>query len=107
MTFAGPGDPVGVSPFGYVVGGSVVVDLRLKFGWRNRNDCWGLIASALEHAHTRYMFQDAAVSPRGAGAVEPVRVASSRSSPVASFPRHCQLVRGVGGNAGSYFFVRY
>ena len=50
-------DPVGASVFGYVTGGRVVVDLRLQFGWRNSPGYWGLLASALEHAHTRSTFQ--------------------------------------------------
>ena len=50
-------DPVGASVFGYVTGGRVVMDLRLQFGWRNSPGYWGLLASALEHAHTRSTFQ--------------------------------------------------
>ena len=50
-------DPVEASVFGYVTNGRVVVDLRLQFGWRNSPGYWGLLASALEHAHTRSTFQ--------------------------------------------------
>ena len=47
------------------------------------------------------------VSRQGAVVVEHVRLAPSRGSPVASLPRDCKLVPGVGDNTGSFFFVRY
>ena len=100
-------DPVGASVFGYVSGGRVVVDLRLQFGWRNSPGYWGLLASVHEHAHTRSTFQGAVVSPQGAAAVADVGIAPPRGVPVVSLPRDCRPVPGVGGNAGSYFFVRY
>ena len=71
-------DPVGASVFGYVTGGRVFVDLRLQFGWRNSPGYWGLLASALEHAHTRSTFQGAVVSPQGAAAVVHVGIAPPR-----------------------------
>ena len=83
------------------------MDLRLQFGWRNSPGYWGLLASALEHAHTRSTFQGAVVSPQGAAAVAHVGIAPPRGVPVVSLPRDCRPVPGVGGNAGSYFFVRY
>ena len=100
-------DPVGASVFGYVTGGRVFVDLRLQFGWRNSPGYWGLLASALEHAHTRSTFQGAVVSPQGAAAVAHVGIAPSRGVPVVSLPRDCRPVPGVGGNAGSYFCLLY
>ena len=45
-------DPAGAPTFGYVFGNHVVVDLRLQLGWRNSRGFWGLMASALKHAHT-------------------------------------------------------
>ena len=72
-----------------------------------RDRYWGLLASALEHAHTRSTFQGAVVSPQGAAAVVHVGIAPPRGVPVVSLPRDCRPVPGVGGNAGSYFFVRY
>ena len=100
-------DPVGAPGFGYAVGEYVVLNLRLQFGWRNSPGFWGLMASALEHSHTHSTFQDAAVSPQGAAAVEHVRLAPPRGSSVASLPHDCQTVSGGGGYAGSRFFVRY
>ena len=100
-------DPVGASVFGYVTGGRVVVDLRLQFGWRNSPGYWGLLASVLEHAHTRSTFQGAVVSPQGAAAVAHVGIAPPRGVPVVSLPRDCRPVPGTGGNAGSCFFVLY
>ena len=100
-------DPVGVPVFGYAMGEYVVVDLRLQFGWRNSPGFWGLMASALEHAHALSTFQDGAVSPQGAAAVEHVRLAPPRGGSVTSLPRDCRTVSGSGGYAGSRFFVRY
>ena len=97
-------DPVGVPVFGYAMGEYVVVDLRLHFGWRNCPGFWGLMASALEHAHTHSSFQDAAVSPQGAAAVEHARLAPPRGSSVRSLPRDCRTVSGSGGYTGSRFF---
>ena len=65
------------------------------------------MASALEHAHTNSTFQDAAVSPQGAAAVEHVPLAPQRGGPVRSLPRDCRIVSGSGGYAGSRCFVRY
>ena len=79
-------DPVGAPVFGYAMDGYVVEDLRLQFGWRNSPVFWELIASALEHAHTHSTFQDAAVSPQGAAAVEHVRLAPPRGGSVRSLP---------------------
>ena len=45
------------------------------------------MASALEHSHTHSTFQDAAVSPQGAAAVEHVRLAALRGGSVTSLPR--------------------
>ena len=100
-------DPVGAPVFGYAMGGYVVVDLRSQFGWRNSPRFWGLMASALEHAHTHTTFQDAAVFQQGAAAVQHVRLAPPRGGSVRSFPRDCRTVSGSGGFAGSYCFVRY
>ena len=83
------------------------MDLRLQFGWRVRPGCWGLFSSALEHSPTHSTFQDTVVSPQGAAAVEHVCLAPSWDKPVVSLPRDCKPVPGVGGNTGSYFFVRY
>ena len=71
-------DPVGTPVFGYATGGYVVVDLRLQFGWRRNPGFSGLVASALEHAHTYSTFQDAAVSPQGAAAVEYAQLSRRR-----------------------------
>ena len=60
-----------------------------------------------EHAHTRSSFQGAVVSPRGAAAVAHLGIAQPRGVPVVSLPRVCRPVHGGGGNARSYFFVRY
>ena len=68
-------DPVGMPVFGYAVGVYVVVDLRLHFGWRNSPGFSELMASALDHSHNNARFQDAAVSPQGAAAVENFRFA--------------------------------
>ena len=95
-------DPVGA----YAMGEYVVVDLRLQFGWRKSPGFWGLMASALEHSHTHSTFQDAAVSPQGAAAVEHVCLAPLRGGSVTSLPRDCRTVSGSGGYAGSRFFVR-
>ena len=100
-------DPVGAPVFGYAMGGYVVVDLRLHLGWRNSPGFWGLMASALEHVHTHPTFQDAAVSPRGAAAVEHVRLSPPLGGSVRSLRRDCRFVSGSGRYAGSRFFVRY
>ena len=100
-------DPAGAPAFGYVFGDRVVVDLRLHFGWRNSPGFWGLMASALEHAHTHSTFQGADVSQQGAAAVVHVRISPPRGVPVVSIPGDCGPVSGSGGNAGNYFFVRY
>ena len=100
-------DPAGAPAFGYVFGDRVVVDLRLQFGWRNSPGFWGLMASALEHAHTHSMFQGADVSQQGAAAVAHVGISPPRGVPVVSTPGDCGPVSGSGGNAGTYFFVRY
>ena len=65
------------------------------------------MASALEHSHTYSTFQNAAVSPQGAAAVEHVRLASPREGSVTSLPGDCRTVSGSGGYAGSRFFVLY
>ena len=57
-----PVDPAVAPAFGYVVGGRVVVDLRLQFTWGNSPGFWGLVSSALEHSHTHSTFQEAVVS---------------------------------------------
>ena len=77
-------DPVGAPVFEYSMGECVVVDLRLQCGWRNSPGVWGLMASALEHAHTQSTFQDVAVSPQGAAAVEHVLLAPPRGGSVRS-----------------------
>ena len=100
-----PADPAGAPTFWYVVGGHVVVDLRLQSGWRNSPGFWGLVSAALEHSQTHSTFQDAVVSPQGA--VGHVCLAPSRGSPVVSLPRDCKPVPGVGGNTESSFFVLY
>ena len=100
-------DPIGASVFGYVTGGRVVVDLRLQFGWQNSPGYWGLLASAHEQTHTRSTFQGALVPPQGAAVVAHVGIAPPRGVPVVSLPRDCRPVHGGGGNARSYFFVRY
>ena len=91
---------------GYAIGEYVVLDLRLQFERRNSPGFWRLMASALEHSHTRSAFQDAAVSPQGAAAVEHVRLAPPWGDSVTSLPRDCRTVSGSGGCAGSRFFVR-
>ena len=60
------------------MGGYVVVDLCGQFGWRNSPAFWGLVASVLEYDHSHSTFQDVAVSPQGAAAVEHVRLAPPR-----------------------------
>ena len=100
-------DPTGAPVFGYVFGDRVVVDLRLQFGSRNSPGFWGLMASALEHAHTHSTFQGADVSQQGAAAVAHVRISPPRGVPVVSILGDCGPVFGSGGNAGNYFFVRY
>ena len=80
-------DPVGAPVFGFVMGEYGVVDLRLQFGWRNSPRFWGLMASALEHSYTHPTFEDAAVSPQGAAAVEHVGLAAQRGGSVTSLPR--------------------
>ena len=100
-------DPAGAPTFGYVFGDHVVVDLRLQFGWRNSPGFWGLMASALEHAHTHSTFQGADVSQQGAAAVAHVELSSPRGVRVVAIPRDCGPVPGSGGSTGSYFFVRY
>ena len=100
-------DPVGAPVLGYAMGEYVVVDLRLQFRWRSSPGFWGLMASALEHAHTHSTFQNVAVSPQGAAAVKHVRLAPPRGASVTPLPRDCRTVSGSGGSAGSRFFVRY
>jgi len=100
-------DPAGASTFGYVFGNRVVVDLRLQFGWRNSPGFWGLMTSALEHAHTHTTFQGADVSRQGAAAVSHVEVSPPRGVQVVAIPRDCGPVPGAGGLTGSNFFVRY
>ena len=93
--------------FGYVFGDRVVVDLPLKFGLRNSPGFWGLMASALKHAHTHSTFQGVDVSQQGASAVAHVRISPPRGVPVVSIPGDCGPASGSGGNAGNYLFVRY
>ena len=100
-------DPVGAPVIGYAVGDHVVMDLHLQSGWRNSPGFWELMASALEHFHTHSTFQDAAVSPQGAAAVEHVRLAPRRGGSVSSLPRDRRTVSGSGGYAESRFFARY
>ena len=82
-------DPAGAPAFGYVFGDRAVVDLRLQFGWRNSPGFWGLMASALEHAHTHSTFQGTDVSPKGAAAVAHVGIFPPRGVPVISIPGDC------------------
>ena len=98
---------LGAPASGYVFGDRIVVDLRLKFGWRNSPEFWGWMASALEHAHTHSTFQGADVSQQGAAAVAHVGTSPPRGVPVVSIPGDCGPVSGSSGNAGNYFFVRY
>ena len=100
-------EPVEAPVFGYAMGEYVVVELRLRFGWRNSPGFWGLMDSALEHSHTHSTFQYAAVSQQGAAAVEYVRLAPPRGGSGTSLPRDCRTVSGSGGYAGSRFIVRY
>ena len=97
-------DPVGAPVFGYAMGEYVVVDFRLQFGWRNSPEVWGLMASAMQHAHTHSTFQDAAVSPQGAAAIEHERFAPPRGISVRSNARDCRTGSGSGGYAGRRFF---
>ena len=83
------------------MGGHVVVDLRLQFGWRNSPVFWRLMATALGHAHTQSMNEDAVVSLQGAAAVEHVELAPSGGVPVKSLPRDCRPVPGRGGNTAT------
>ena len=62
-------DPSGSPVFGYVFGDRVVVDLRVQFEGRNSPGSWGLMASALKHAHTHSTFHGTDVSQQGAAAV--------------------------------------
>lgn len=46
-------DPAGAAAFGYVVGGYVVVDMRLQFGRRGRPGWRGVVASAMQDAQQK------------------------------------------------------
>ena len=100
-------DPAGARTFGYVFGDHVVVRLCLQFGWRNSPGFWGLMVSALEHAHTHSTFQGADVSQQGAAAVAPVELSPPRGLWVVAIPRDCGPVPGIGVNTRSNYFVRY
>ena len=100
-------DSVGAPVFEYAMGEYVVVDLRMQSGWRNSPAFWGLMPSALGHAHTHASFKATAVSPQGAAAVEHVRLARPRRGSVWSLLRDCRTVSGGGGGyAGSRFLGR-
>ena len=99
-------DPSRAAVFGYVMGDSVVVDLRSQFGWRSSPGFWSLFSSALEHSHTHTTFQTASVLPMGAEAVQHVKVVPPTVS-AARLPRDCATIVMDGGFAGSVFFVRY
>ena len=100
-------DPAGAPAFGYVFGDRVVVDLRLKFVWRNSPGFWGLMASVLEHAHTHSTFQGADFSQQEAAAVAHVRISPPPRVPFVSIPGDCGPVPGPGSNAGNDFVVMY
>ena len=100
-------DPAGAPNFGYVFGDHVVVDLRLRFGWRINPGFWGLMASALEHAHTHSRFQGADFFQQGAAAVAHVELSPPRGVRVVAIPRDCGPVLGSGGNTENIFLVRY
>ena len=91
--------------FGYATGEYVVVDLRLQFGWRNSPGFWGLMPSALENSHTHSTFQDAAVFPQGAAAVERVRLTPLRGVSVPYLPRDCRTISGSSGYTCFFFRV--
>ena len=95
-------DKSGTPNFGYVPGDRVVLDFRLQFGWCNSPGIWGLMASALEHAHTHPTFQGADVSQQGAAAVGLVELSPPRGIRVVAIP-----VPGSGGNTGSVLSVRH
>ena len=99
--------PAGAPIYGYAMGGHVVVDLRLQFGCRISPGFWGLMAAALEHAHTHSTFRDAVVPPQEAAAVEHVQLAPSRGVPIKWLPCDCRSVAGRGGNTRSYVFMRH
>ena len=65
-----------------------------------------LVASALDHSHTRSTFQNAAVSPQRAVAVAHVVLAPPRGGSFVPLPGDRQPVPGAGGHTGSHFFVR-
>ena len=60
----------------------------------------------LEYDHSHSTFQDVAVSPQGAAAVEHVRLAPAWGGSVRPLPRDCRPVSGSGGYAGSFVLVR-
>ena len=100
-------EPAGAPVFGYVAGGHVVVDLRLQFGWRNSPGFWGLVASALEHSHSRSTFHNADASRHGEAALAHVAVAPPLGGPGVPLLGDCQPMPGTGGDTGSCLLVRY
>lgn len=105
-------DPAGAVPvFGYTIGDYVVGVFFLQFRWCYNPRFWGLMASALEHAHTHSTVQDTAVfikgrppsiacsSPRGGGVrsvlslvvVDPVSDNGGYVEPVLVRAAQCRL----------------
>ena len=85
----------------------VVVDLRLQFGGRNSPGIWALVASVLEHSHTRSTFNTALVSCQREAAVAHVVLVTPWGGPVVPLPGDIQPLPGTEGNTGRSFYLRY
>lgn len=58
-------DPAAAPVFGYRLGDTVVVNLRLEFCWRSSPGFWGLAAAVLEHSQNHTSFMEAMPIPGG------------------------------------------
>ena len=104
-----PVDPDGAAAFGYVLGQYLIVDFRLKFGWRGSPEWWGVLSAAIQHAQRKTTRASASFSQAGDRAGEHVATAPSTGRPVASWPEENVVRpaegRGVDDPAFVVFFM--
>lgn len=100
-------EPAGAPAFGYRVEDTVLVDLRLQFGWRSSPGFWGLAAAALEHSHNHTSFRGARPTASGVKAAAGVSIPERPAARATPLPTGCNQLPGTGGGPDDVFFVRY
>lgn len=101
-----PVDPAGAPAFGYVLEDVLVVDMRLQFGWRGSSGWFGVVASAIEHAHRNTTRESIELTPSGIRTTAHVRIAP-KGVPFTQVPEQCVVQELEGGGLGDTAMVRF